>query len=430
MSSAGFYAGLPVLPDFSGVADPRSYTPLPGDWHVAACDVRNSTLAVQAGNYKHVNTVGASAVTAMLNAAGELDIPFIFEGDGSAFCVPAELLEDAKAALVKTQEMAQKSFGLELRVATIPVAKIREAGYDIQVARVRVSENYIQAAFAGGGMAYADKYMKDPATAPLCEVKPGSVVARGSLEGLECRWQDIPSRHGETVSVMVRALTSEPGKAATVYRDVLAKVQEVYGDDDASHPVSLPALSANALYQDVIDKVQEIYGSDETSHPISMPGLAMTLDGKRLDVEARVRTYDRGAFGRSSFGRWLWVMRTRWFVILGWFLMKFGLKTEETDWSTYKETLVRNTDVRKFNDVFRQILAGNAAQREALDAWLAERYARRELVYGLHVTNRAHMTCLVFNYSGKHLHFIDGADGGLFLAAKAFKERAAKLIAV
>ena len=149
MSSANFYAGLPILPDFSGVTDPRNYAPLPNDWHVATCDVRNSTLAVQAGNYKHVNTVGASAVTAMLNAAGALDIPFVFEGDGSAFCVPPELLEDAKAALVKTQEMAQKSFSLELRVATLPVAKIREAGFDIQVARVRVSENYNQAAFAG-----------------------------------------------------------------------------------------------------------------------------------------------------------------------------------------------------------------------------------------------------------------------------------------
>ncbi len=423
MSSAGFYAELPVLPDFSGVADPRSYAPLPGDWHVATCDVRNSTLAVAAGNYKHVNTVGASAVTAILNAAGDLDIPFIFEGDGSAFCVPPGLLEDAKAALVKTQEMAQKSFGLELRVATLPVAKIREAGYDIQVARVRVSANYIQAAFAGGGMAYADKYMKDPATAPLCEVKPGSVVARGSLEGLECRWQDIPSRHGETVSVMVRALSGEPGKAGLVYRDVLAKVREVYGSDDANHPLSPEAMNANALYQEVMTKVQDIYGSDETSHPISLPALAMTLDGKRLGIEAGVRAADRGAFGR-----WLWIMRARWFVILGWFLMKFGLMTEETDWSKYKETLVRNTDVRKFNDVYRQILAGNAAQREALDAWLAERYAKRELVYGLHVTDRAHMTCLVFNYSGKHLHFIDGADGGLFLAAKQFKERAAKLI--
>ena len=395
MSSAGFYAGLPVLTEFSAIADPGSYAPLPEDWHVVTCDVRNSTRAVEAGDYKHVNTVGASAITAMLNAAGDLDIPFIFEGDGSAFCVPPPLLEDAKAALVKTQEMAQKSFGLELRVATVPVAKIRAAGYDILVARVRVSANYIQAAFAGGGMGYADKYMKDPATAPLCEVKPGSVAARGSLEGLECRWQDIPSTHGETVSLMVRALTPEPGKAAAVYREVIAKVREIYGSDDACHPLTPPALS-----------------------------LTPSLSARQLGNEAGVRAADRG-----SFGKWLWLMRARWFVVLGWFLMRFGLKTQETDWSTYKETLFRNTDVRKFNDVYRQILAGKPAQREALDAWLAERYAKRELVYGLHVTDRALMTCLVFNYSGKHLHFIDGADGGLFLAAKQFKERAAKLTA-
>src|SRR5688572_31161254 len=240
MESTIFYARLPVLADFGAVTEPRNFVPLPADWHVDTCDVRNSTLAVQAGNYKHVNTVGASAVTAMLNAAGDLEIPFIFEGDGSAFCVPPGLLEDAKAALVKTQEMAQKSFGLELRVATVPVATIRKAGLDIMVARVRVSENYIQAVFAGGGMAYADKYMKDPATAPLCEVKPGSIAPRGSLEGLECRWQDIPSRRGETVSLMVRALDAEPARAAAVYGEVIAKVREVYGSDEACHPLTPP----------------------------------------------------------------------------------------------------------------------------------------------------------------------------------------------
>ena len=394
--SAGFYAGLPVLSNFDAITEPRNFVPLPADWHVATCDVRNSTLAVQAGNYKHVNTVGASAVTAMLNAAGSVEIPFIFEGDGSAFCVPPQLLEDAKAALVKTQDMAERSFGLDLRVATLPVATIRAAGLDILVARVRVSENYIQAVFAGGGMAYADRYMKEPATAPLCEVKRGSVAPRGSLEGLECRWQDIPSRHGETVSLMVRALAPDPGQAAVLYREVIAKVHEVYGTDEACHPLTPPLLT-----------------------------LVPTLSARQLGNEVGVRAADSG-----RFGKWLWLMRARWFVILGWFLMKFGLKTELTDWSRYKDTLLKNTDVRKFNDIYRQILAGNAAQREAIDAWLAERYARRELVYGLHVTDRAHMTCLVFNYSGRHLHFIDGADGGLFLAAKQFKERAAKLIVV
>ena len=392
--SAGFYAGLSVLTDFAAIADPGNFTPLPGDWHVATCDVRNSTLAVQAGNYKHVNTVGAAAVTAMLNAAGALEIPFIFEGDGSTFCVPPQLLEDAKAALAKTQEMAHRSFGLELRVATVPLAKIRESGRDILVARMRVSENYIQAAFAGGGMGYADQYMKDPATAPLCEVKPGSVPARGSLEGLECRWQDIPSRHGETVSLMVRALSDEPRQVAAVYRDVIAKVREAYGSDEACHPLTPPLAT-----------------------------LVPALSARQLGSEVGVRAADR-----SPFGKWLWLMRARWFVVLGWFLMKFGIRTGETDWSTYKETLLRNSDVRKFNDVYRQILSGTPAQRTALDAWLAERYAAHQLIYGLHVTDRAHMTCLVFDYSGRHLHFIDGADGGLTFAAKQFKERAAKLI--
>ena len=170
--------------------------------------------------------------------------------------------------------------------------------------------------------------------------------------------------------------------------------------------------------------MHEIYGTDEASQPVTLPALTPSRSARQLGNEVGVR-----AAGRGPFGKWLWLMRARWFVVLGWFLMKFGLHTEETDWSRYKETQVRNSDVRKFNDIYRQILAGRPAQREALDAWLAERYAKRELVYGLHVTDRAHMTCLVFNYSGRHLHFIDGADGGLFLAAKQFKERAAKLAA-
>ena len=385
--SARFYAELPVLADFTELTQAERFAPLPADWHVAACDVRDSSGAVRSGNYKHVNTVAASAVTAVLNAAGDIDVPFIFEGDGSMFCVPPQLLQAVRQALAKTRDMARRSFGLELRVATLPAARVRAAGVDILVARHRVSENYVQAVFAGGGMAWAERYMKDPASAAQCAID-AATPAVGSHEGLECRWQDIPSPHGETVSLMVRATGAEPN---AVYRALMAKIRETYGSEDSCHPVTLPALS-------------------------------MTLDGRRLDNEVGVRAAERGAWGR-----WRYRMRVRLVVLLGWFLMRFGLKTEETDWSRYKPTLVRNSDVRKFNDVYRQILAGNAAQRAALDAWLEERYARGELVYGLHVSDRAHMTCLVFNYSGKHLHFIDGADGGLFSAAKDFKERAAKL---
>jgi hypothetical protein len=271
------------------------------------------------------------------------------------------------------------------------VARIREAGHEIRVARYRVSEHYVQAVFAGGGVAHADGLIKNPATAPQYVIEPGTVVPRGSHEGFECRWRDIPSRHGETVSLMVRALGTDTERAAALYREVIAKVREIYGDDDACHPISVPEL-------------------------------AMTLDQRGLGNEVGIR-----AAGRGALDQWLALMRTRWFVLLGVILMKFGIRTAETDWGRYKETLVRNSDVRKFVDIYRQILAGTAAQRERLAAWLESRYAQGDLIYGLHVTDRAHMTCLVFNYAGRHLHFVDGADGGLFLAAKAFKERAARL---
>ncbi|MCW5590509.1 MAG: DUF3095 domain-containing protein [Burkholderiales bacterium] len=391
MDTTSFYANLPLRTEFSDVGLAESYTPLPDSWHVAMCDVRNSTAAVEAGRYKSVNTLGAAVITGMLNAAGDTDIPFVFEGDGAMLCVPPQLLDAARAVLLRTRELAQKSFGLDLRIATLPVARIREAGSDILVGRFRVSEHYVQAMFAGGGMAFADRYMKDPATAALCRVEDGSVASEGNFDGLECRWQDIPSRHGETVSVMVKVLVEDREEAGRLYRELVARVREIYGADDACHPVWPPNLS-------------------------------FTFSGRRLGNEVGVRAADRGAWGR-----WLYLTRTRAIVLLGWFLMRFGIRTARTDWGRYKTVLARNSDVRKFNDCYRQVLAGNARQRQELTAWLEERFARRELVYGVHAADRAQMTCLVFDYSGRHLHFIDGAEGGLSMAAKALKERVAKL---
>ncbi len=385
-----FYADLPVVSELAEATRAENCAPLPDGWHVGLCDVRNSTIAIQAGQYKNVNTLGAAAITAVINASDGLDIPFGFEGDGCVVCVPPRLLGATREALAKTREIATGSFGLDLRVGTVPVADIRDGGYDVRVGRYRVTEHYDQAVFSGGGMAYADSLLKDPRPDNAYAV-PDSVAPRGSMEGFECRWQDVPSRHGETVSLIVRSLSSDPEFSGALYRLVIAKVADIYGNAD-------------------------------TCHPLAVPDLAFSFDGRQLANEAGIRAADKG-----RWGKWLWKMRMRWFALLGAFLMKHGIRTEETDWGRYKQTLVRNSDVRKFNDGYRQILAGNAAQRKALDAWLEERYREGELVYGIHTSNRAQMTCLIFNYAGKHVHFIDGADGGLYLAAKELKRRLAEV---
>ncbi len=391
MDSSGFYSALKVISEFEAVTRAESYAELPADWHIAFCDVRNSTAAVAAGKYRNVNSIGAAAITAVINAARGIEIPFSFEGDGAVICVPQCLLDATRAALAKTQEVARDAFDLDLRIATVPVTDI-PAGFSVRVARYRVSENYIQAVFSGGGIACIDAIVKDPVTGVRYMIAPGSVEPIGSFDGFECRWQDIPSRHGETVSLMVLALHHDPEQAAAVYRGVIQKVREIYGDEEDCHPVSLPQL-------------------------------AMTLKGRLLADEAGIR-----ATAQTRLGRWRWLLHARLMVLAGRMFMRFGIRTGATDWGRYKADLARNSDVRKFSDIYRQILSGTTAQRLALDAWLQEQFSRRHVLYGLHVADRAHMTCLVFDYSGRHLHFIDGADGGLFLAAKAFKSRAAQFV--
>src|SRR4051812_44733035 len=99
--TARFYADLPVFQGVEAIMRPENYVALPDDWHVGLCDVRNSTAAIENGQYKSVNSLGVAAITAVLNASGGLDIPFSFEGDGCVVCVPPELLGEARCALAK-----------------------------------------------------------------------------------------------------------------------------------------------------------------------------------------------------------------------------------------------------------------------------------------------------------------------------------------
>ena len=78
---------MPVLEQFSQVADPSRYIPLPDDWHIGVSDVVNSTSTIEAGRYKAVNVAGAATISAVANALdGDLSL-FVFGADGGRFAV-------------------------------------------------------------------------------------------------------------------------------------------------------------------------------------------------------------------------------------------------------------------------------------------------------------------------------------------------------
>jgi len=380
---ADFYAHLPARTQFADLADPAVYVPLPDEWTILITDVEGSTEAIHAGRYREVNYVGAAGIAAVVNTAGWEGVPFVFGGDGATLAVPPALREVALGALATLQAHAEERLGLPLRVGAIPVREIRDEGHEVAVAKLRVSEHYEQALFRGSGLAWAEARVKNPATASRYASRAMPGGGEDPYAGLECRWADIPSPHGETVSLLVAAVGADP---VAVYREVLAEVERVYGEE--SHPVALAHLRL----------------SSDPSHLIPETGLRHA--GRRL---ARA-----GLWARNQVGR---------------VLLRRQSVTSETDWGAYPRLLRASTDYRKFDGVLRMVLAGTPEQRRQLAAFLDERYARGDLAWGLHVSDRAVMTCLVVHRMGRQVHFVDGAEGGYTAAAEGFKQRFKSLVA-
>ena len=391
MGTETFYLELPVIDDFVDVSNPSVYAMLPGDWHVVVTDVKDSTKAIEKGGYKVVNLLGASSIIAVLNLVKSFSLPFVFGGDGATICVPPSLVDRVKRSLVATKLMATEVYKLDLRVGIVPLGYIRQCGHDVLVARYRISENFVQAVFSGGGLQFAEECIKDSSAARQFTLEVGDVEPEADFSGLECRWQNVPSPRGEVVTLIVQA---------------------VGGD----------ALRMNATYRDVIGKIREIYGTDAMCRPVHERDLSMALTERQLSGESNVRSFGKGFLYRM----WYW-LKIRYGVVLGWYLMNMKVVTKNMKWGDYKSQLVANTDYKKFDDKLRQVLSGTADQRERLTTFLEERFRRHELAYGIHVASTALITCLIFNYNGAHVHLVDSDDGGYAVAAIQLKRQLKQL---
>ncbi|RMG52312.1 MAG: DUF3095 family protein, partial [Chloroflexi bacterium] len=241
-----FFARLPTMSRFGEITDLNAYQPLPADWTVFICDVRGSTRAVAEGRYKEVNMIGAATITAALNVAGEIEIPFVFGGDGASIAVPPTLAETTAQALSAVSALSQQAFNLELRVGAVPVTTITNAGYQVLVGRLALTQQVVQAVFSGGGISYAEQLIKDEVCAEERLIHPGDADA-ANLSGLECRWDTIPPAHGAALCLIVQAsLRSDPIGSMTVYRSIIEAIEQIYGGDQAYHPLHYTMMQASA----------------------------------------------------------------------------------------------------------------------------------------------------------------------------------------
>ncbi|MFN6143845.1 MAG: DUF3095 domain-containing protein [Pseudanabaena sp.] len=379
-----FYANLPVLENFVDITHSENFYAVPKDWAVIITDIADSTKAIEAGRYKDVNLLGACSIIVILNLVGELEIPFVFGGDGASILIPSKFIEGAEQALLAVQKLADEEFHLTLRASVVPMEAIT-SNYEIKIAKLYISENYNQAILRGGGISYATQLVKDKAITDFYSPKPEK-SAIADFSGLECRWQDIPTRHEEILSLIV--LVTAHSQTQIDY-----------------------------LYREVINQIDRIYGKDTECHPVVTRNLQLAFRCKNLLSETRVFTASQ-----SWLQKKLYLLKLRMINLLGLFLMTFDIKIGNFNWGNYKQIVSEATDFKKFDDVLRMVISGRAKQRQKLTDYLEKKFQEGHLVYGFHVSDRALMTCLVFERNGRQVHFVDGADGGYALAAKQMKE--------
>lgn len=378
-----FYVELPVIDRFADVIDPAHYRPIPDDWWVGLTDVQGSTRAIEEGGrkgYKRVNMAGAAAISAVMNAVGHRDFPFVFGGDGTSFAVPAADRDAASDALARTARWVENELDLSLRVAMAPVSEIRGEGHDVLVSRFAASEEVSYAMFSGQGVGWAESEMKSGRFL----LEPAPEGASPDLTGLSCRWTPIENTRGCILSLMV------------------APVGDV----------------ANPAFAEVAGKVIARVGTYEREgHPVPEKGPGFNWPPEGLELEARA---SKGEKKLSAQRRSL-----RLITMIAWVLDKTRLKLGKFDPVAYRVNTSLNTDYRKFDDVLRMTVDCDPATVADLRVLLDEAEGRGVVRYGLYEQDAAIMTCIVPSImSHDHMHFLDGAGGGYARAATAFKGKA------
>ncbi|MFM2431732.1 MAG: hypothetical protein RLZZ511_2945 [Cyanobacteriota bacterium] len=390
MASDYFYADLTAVGQFADLTDAQNYADVPNDWYAIVTDVCGSTQAIAAGRYKEVNFLGACSIIAVLNALSPFDVPFVFGGDGASLLIPAGYLPQARDALIGLRYRAHHAFAMDLRIGVVPVSLIHQH-HTLKIAKVQRTATYAQASFLGGGMNYATDLIKANEFYRYDQLDPEASV---DLTGMECRWEEVASRAGHTISLIVAARPNGP-------------------------------RSEHQIYRHVLQQINQLYGTEQTYNPIQPKALKLSFNPKNLitEVFARSPVADRCT-------KFAYLLRILLENAIGAVILKLRLNLPILNGKTYQQDVAQASDYQKIDDVLRMVIAGTPAQTTELIATLETSRQAGELVYGVHVSDRALMTCMIFDRHNQHIHLVDAADGGYAIAAKQLKAQLASIKAI
>ncbi len=381
MGNENFYRDIKALKlSVTDVLQPQYFFNVPDDWYIIIADIQNSTEAVASGRHNDVNLVAAGSLIAALNIAKQnnIEIPFFFSGDGGTLLAPEELVSSIMTGLLVHNENSIKNFGLYMHIGSVSIKNILSNGSTVKISKVEIGLGLHKAIIIGNGLKSAEQQIKH-------SINPENENAKYDLDmtGLECRWDKVkpPNVENEIVCYLIESTHQE--KQVEVYRNVLRKMDEIYG--------SLVIRS-----------------------PLAPNRLKLLLNLQKAQKEMLIK-----------YGRWKidYLISSFFKTLLGLFYFRNNLKLGNIQGRDYLLQLIANADTLTIDGRINTIISGQQNKRTQMLEYLAAKEAEGSLVYGYHISKESVMTCYIENMDSNHIHFVDGSDGGYTEAAKLLKRK-------
>ncbi|WP_282069291.1 DUF3095 domain-containing protein [Olleya namhaensis] len=366
------------LPLTDLLKDESLFSSVPKNWSIVVTDIENSTAAVANGFHNDVNLCATGSIITVLNTIKtvnkKIEIPYFFGGDGSTFIIPNTILTPVLEALNNYSQHIKNTLNLNLRVGYLELEKVYNNNVTLRITKLRHNKYLTTPVVLGNGIKYAENVIKDNFKASHGDTS----VLTLNLEGMECRWDEIyPSQTDKKVICLLVNCNDEK-KQAEIYGTIMNEINYVFGDLNNRNPITALKLRLNTSIEKIKKEMHVKLGKNKTSY---------LLNNWLITI-----------FGKYYFK-----------------LFKAGKR--------YVYKVSQLSDTIMLDGSINTVISGTNKQVSRLQILLDDLESNNKIIYGLHTTHASIMSCYIQDRKEKHIHFVDGTEGGYTSAAIMFKEK-------
>ena len=162
-----------------------------------------------------------------------------------------------------------------------------------------------------------------------------------------------------------------------------------------------------------MNEINYIFGDLDNRNPITTLKLKLNTTLEKIRKEMYVKVGKNQS--KYLINNWL-------ITVFGKYYFKFFKAGK-----LYIYRVSQLSDTIMLDGSINTVISGNDKQIKRLQILLDDLESNKKIIYGLHTTHASIMSCYIEDREEKHIHFVDGTEGGYTSAAIMFKNKLKQL---